>query len=655
MTFAMIVSLVTPVLALLAAIFAVCTYWRRPRMSAEELAQLRLQVDEAIRAETGRLRGESAEQARALRQEIAESIRGFQSSIMEAFRGLGDPLQEQMRALDQTISAGLRASEERIGTIAQQIEEQQLRLVTSSAEAQAVLRSQIDTRLDQFTDKSALAARELREELSGSMQRLLEAMTQGLRASEERGLEIGRSVEHGLLRLATSASESQNTLREQIESRLDAFGDRSSNSARDLREELSTATKCLQESLANTLDARLTELTQTTSSHGQGIRTELHTGLQAISSAVRETLQLISQQQVERLDVLDQKVRSLIEQHGTAQEALKQVVETRLDKLRTENSQKLDEMRHTVDERLQSTLESRITESFRIVSQQLESVHKGLGEMQTLAAGVGDLKKVLSNVKVRGTWGEIQLGNLLEQFLSPDQYVHNAQIRSDSQERVEYAIRMPGRGDEKECLMPIDAKFPQEDYARLIAAADAGDGAGVEQAASALESRVKGFAKSIREKYIYSPLTTEFAILFLPTESLYAEMLRRPGLFETLQREHHVLLASPTTLAAMLNAFQMGFRSLAIEKRSAEVWQVLGAVRTEFAKHGDVVDTLRNQLNRAVNTIDKLGTRTRVMTRALRGVDALPEESATALLAFTAETASDEAGEAEIEHTAVAN
>jgi DNA recombination protein RmuC len=474
-------------------------------------------------------------------------------------------------------------------------------------------------------------------------------MSIGLRASEERSLATGKTVQEELVRLATTASESQSTLRMQVDTKLDAFGDRSAQAARDLRDELGAATTRLQESLAGTLEARLTELTQTTATHSQALRADLTTGLQSIRASVSETLQLMSEQQRERLQGLDQKVKDLIEEQNKSQEALRLSVETRLDVLRVENSHKLDEMRRTVDEKLQSTLEARITESFRIVSQQLESVHKGLGEMQTLAAGVGDLKKVLSNVKVRGTWGEIQLGNLLEQFLSPDQYIHNAQIREDSQERVEYAIRMPGRGDEKECLMPIDAKFPQEDYARLVAAADAGDGAGVEEAACALESRVKGFAKSIREKYIVSPRTTEFAILFLPTESLYAELLRRPGLFEALQRDCHVLLAGPTTLAAMLNAFQMGFRSLAIEKRSAEVWHVLGAVRSEFAKHGDVVDTLRRQLNSAVNTVDKLGTRTRVMNRALMGVEAVPDATATALLKLNVAEADVEDGEIETE------
>lgn len=652
MTPMLAISIATLILAFLAALYAVREFLRPIGLPLEQLAQLREQVDQAIRAGADRARGESTEQARGLRQEISENIRGFQTSVMEAFRALGDPLQEQMRALDRTVSAGLRATEERSVAIAQRIEEEQLRLATAAIEAQNILRTQIDARLGQFGETSAAAARELREEVGGSMQRVQESMSVGLRASEQRSLEIGKAVEEGLLKLATSANASQSALRTQIETRLEAFGDRSSNAARDLRDEIGAATKRLQEVVTGTLETRLTELTQTTANHGQGLRAELNTGLQAISAAVSETLQLISQQQKERLDGLDVKVHSLIEQQGKAQDTLRQTVETRLDVLRNENSQKLDDMRRTVDEKLQSTLESRITESFRIVSQHLENVHKGLGEMQTLAAGVGDLKKVLSNVKARGTWGEIQLGNLLEQFLSPDQYIHNAQIREGSQERVEYAIRMPGRGDEKECLIPIDAKFPQEDYTRLVAAADAGDSVRVEAAASALESRIKGFAKSIREKYICSPLTTEFAILFLPTESLYAEVLRRPGIFEYLQRESHVLLAGPTTLAAMLNAFQMGFRSLAIQTRSAEVWQVLGAVRTEFAKHGDVVETLRNQLGRAVNTIDKLGTRTRVMTRALKDVDALPDEKATALLALATDAVAEEPIENEADNEA---
>jgi DNA recombination protein RmuC len=457
-------------------------------------------------------------------------------------------------------------------------------------------------------------------------------------ASQLRG-QIEQAIRTETDRLRAESQEQARALRLEVAENIRSFQASVFEAFRALSEPLQEQMR----SVVAALETRLTELIQTSETHSHALRGDLTGGLQTIRTVVSETLQQMSQQQRERLEALDGKVHSLIEQQGKAQESLRQSVEARLDLLRNDNVAKLEEMRRTVDEKLQSTLETRLTESFRLVSQQLESVHRGLGEMQSLAVGVGDLKKVLSNVKIRGTWGEIQLGNLLEQFLSPDQYIRNAQIREDSQERVEYAIRMPGRGDESECLMPIDAKFPQEDYARLVAAADRGDSTAVEEAALALEGRVKSFAKTIREKYIHSPRTTEFAILFLPTESLYAEMLRRPGLFEALQRDSHVLLAGPTTLAAMLNAFQMGFRSLAIEKRSAEVWQVLGAVRSEFLKHGDVVDSLRKQLGTAVNTIERLGTRTRQMNRALKDVEAVPEAQATALLTLnTTEAISEE-------------
>ena len=297
-----------------------------------------------------------------------------------------------------------------------------------------------------------------------------------------------------------------------------------------------------------------------------------------LGSNVGEALAQMSEHQKERLESVTTALGSLSDKQERNQEALKQTVENCLETIRVENASKLDEMRRTVDDKLQSTLETRLGESFNRVVEQLERVHKGIGEMQTLAAGVGDLKKVLSNVRVRGTFGEIQLEMLLEQFLSPEQYIKNAQIKEDSQERVEYAVRLPGHGSE--CLLPIDAKFPQEDYERLIIASEKGDAAAVAEAAKDLEGRVRLFAKTIQDKYIAPPRTTEVAILFLPTESLYAEVLRRPGFFDQLQREYHVVLTGPTTFAALLNAFQMGFRWQAIEKRSSEVWKLLGAVAT---------------------------------------------------------------------------
>lgn len=306
-------------------------------------------------------------------------------------------------------------------------------------------------------------------------------------------------------------------------------------------------------------------------------------------------------------------------------------LQSQLASLQQGNEQKLDQMRATVEEKLQSTLEARLGESFRMVSDRLEQVHKGLGEMQALAAGVGDLKRVLTNVKTRGVFGETQLATLLEQALLPDQYATNIETRPGSNQRVEFAIRMPGRG-EAVCWLPIDAKFPIEDYERLLLAVDAADALAVDAAGKALEARIKGQAKSIRDKYVESPHTTDFAILFLPTEGLFAEVLRRPGLADNLNRELRIVVAGPTTLFAMLNSLQMGFRTLALEQRSAEVWQVLGAVKTEFGRFGDVLTRLRTQLQSASNTIDDAQTRTRQMDKALKSVESLPAEQAARLL-----------------------
>ena len=305
-------------------------------------------------------------------------------------------------------------------------------------------------------------------------------------------------------------------------------------------------------------------------------------------------------------------------------EHLKIAVETRLTAIQADNAAKLEEMRRTVDEKLHATLEQRLGESFKLVSDRLEQVHRGLGEMQTLAAGVGDLKRVLSNVKTRGTWGEVQLSALLEQLLTADQFGSNVATKPGSNERVDFAIRLPGKGDGAGVWLPIDAKYPIEDYQRLLDAQERGDPAAVEEASRAIETRLKNEAKSIHEKYVSPPHTTDFALLYLPLEGLYAEALRRPGLGETLQREWRVSLTGPTTLAAMLNSLQMGFRTLAIEQRSAEVWAVLGAVKTEFGKFGEALAHTRKKLEEASNSISKAETRTRQLSRRLKEVEALP-------------------------------
>ena len=305
--------------------------------------------------------------------------------------------------------------------------------------------------------------------------------------------------------------------------------------------------------------------------------------------------------------------------------------------LQQQNEAKLEQMRQTVDEKLQETVERRFAESFKLISDRLEAVHKGLREMQTLASGVDDLKKVLANVKTRGNLGEYQLAAILEQVLSPEQYIHNAQVKQRSQERVEFAIRLPGKTDDQgELLLPIDSKFPVEDYERLLEALDGGgttsDGIGIEEVSRRFEDRVRRFARDIRDKYINPPTTTDFAIMFVPTEGLYAEIVRRTALFEMLQRECRVTVVGPTNLVAFLNSLQMGFRTLAIEKRSSEVWVLLAAVKTEFGKFEGVLDKVKGKLDSASRELDKVGTRSRVITRKLRKVQELPAQDSSLLL-----------------------
>lgn len=375
---------------------------------------------------------------------------------------------------------------------------------------------------------------------------------------------------------------------------------------------------------------QLVKLTATNAQQLDAVRESLHAQAQQArdeqSAALRHFGALLTQQLAQLTEVNDRRfaeVRATLEQ--------------RLKDIEANNAAKLEEMRRTVDEKLHATLEQRLGESFKLVSDRLEQVHRGLGEMQSLAAGVGDLKKVLTNVKTRGTWGEVQLEALLEQILTPDQYAKNVATVPKRNERVEFAIRLPGRGagsmsDSEPVWLPVDAKFPREDYERLIDAQERADAAAIEEAGRALEMRIRAEARAIAEKYVAPPHTTDFALLFLPTEGLYAEILRRPGLTDLLQRDYRVSVAGPTTLTALLNSLQMGFRTLAIERRSSEVWQVLGAVKTEFGKFGDVLARTKTQLETVTRSIEAAEVRTRAMNRKLRDVEALPGDAATHLL-----------------------
>jgi DNA recombination protein RmuC len=361
-------------------------------------------------------------------------------------------------------------------------------------------------------------------------------------------------------------------------------------------------------------------------------RTELTGSITQFGQTLQHQMANIATLQNNQIDSFVQQLAKLVESNEKRLTEIRNTLETKLKDLQTDNAARLEEMRKTVDEKLQATLEKRLGESFKQVSERLEAVHKGLGEMQTLAAGVGDLKRVLTNVKTRGTWGEVQLAALLEQTLTVDQYQKNVATVPGSKDIVEFAIKLPGNESGTPVWLPIDSKFPVEDYERLLGAQERADFAGVDEAVKAIDNRLKLEAKTIREKYISPPHTTDFAILFLPTEGLYAEALRRPGLADFLQREYRVSIAGPTTLSALLNSLQMGFRTLAIEKRSSEVWELLSAVKTEFSKFGDVLARTKAQLETVTKSIGQAEVRSRQMTRKLKEVEALPVPDAIKLL-----------------------
>ena len=442
-------------------------------------------------------------------------------------------------------------------------------------------------------------------------------------------------------RLRTEVQDSARTTRLELSASLAQVQE----SARTTRQELAATLALMQQSLlAQTGDASRTQNEQIDT-----LRTQLATLQQVVAASLQGTVQAQAAQSQSAREAQDaalrrfgetlaEQLRALAEANDRRMGEVRQTVETRLQLLQDGNEKKLEQMRATVDEKLHATLEQRLGESFKQVADRLEQVHKGLGEMQGLARDVGSLNRVFSNVKLRGVFGEVQLAALLEQVFTPEQYAVNVATVPGSNERVEFALRLPGRGErgdhgeDRPLWLPIDAKFPREDYDKLIDAQERADAVGAEAAARAIEMRLRAEARSIRDKYVSPPYTTDFAILFVPTEGLYAEALRRPGLVEALQRECKVMLAGPTTLLATLNSLQMGFRTLALEKRSAEVWEVLGAVKTEFGKFGEVLAKTKKKLDEASSTIDAASVRTRAMERRLRGVEALPGPQAAALL-----------------------
>lgn len=375
--------------------------------------------------------------------------------------------------------------------------------------------------------------------------------------------------------------------------------------------------------LDNGLNQKFDVFTQLQSTTLANLRTENLEGRQKQDEAQKMVFDTFAQSQSMALHKIDETIKALVELNEKRGEVIRETLTTQLTQLRKENEEKLEKMRQTVDEKLQGTLEQRLGESFKLVSDRLDLVHKGLGEMQNLATGVGDLKKVLTNVKSRGTWGEVQLEMLLDDMLHRDQYEKNAKVNPEKNGIVEFAIKLPGKFDDTPVYLPIDAKFPQEDYERLVIVQDNGTPEDIDKAEAVLERAIRLQAKTISEKYIAPPHTTDFAIMYLPTEGLFAEVVRKAGFTQSLQSEFRIMVTGPTTLAATLSSLQMGFRTLAIEKRSSEVWQILGAAKSEFSKYGEVWDKLKKQLESAQNTVENAGKRTRAIERKLRDVEAI--------------------------------
>lgn len=491
----------------------------------------------------------------------------------------------------------------------------------------AALRARVDelkAALDAIRGDAGTHARAARDELGQGMDRLGATLAG---ASGERLEAIGKSISNGRIESENHA----NALRTQLVGQFDTL-------AKSVGDRMGALGQTSAETLGRHREAASAEATR--------LRDGVTATLTVLGKRLDDALEGAAKRQVEATGALAGTVKAMADANEKRGEGLRLTVEGRLDHLRTENAAKLDEMRVTVDEKLQGTLNERLGASFSMVNENLERVHKSVGEMQSIATGVGDLKRVLSNVKARGTWGETSLGMLLEQVMTPEQYGTNVEVKPGSGCRVEFAIKMPGGGDQP-LWLPIDSKLPTEDYERLMDASERGDAAGVEEAARGLERAIRKCGQDIGTKYVAPPHSTDFGMMFLPTEGLFAEVIRRPGLVDALRREARVVVAGPTTLMANLMALQSGFRTLAIQQRSSEVWQVLGAVKGEFGKFGEVLDKVGKKLGEATKVVEEAGVRRRAVDRRLRDVEALPEAGPVAVLGLAGDGGVEELEAAE--------
>ena len=598
----------------------------------------------------------------SLQEEVSRSEREIRSEVRSTQESTANTLAVNIGELSKTITAqleGVRTTfDERFQSLRQgnenkldQIRQTVTEHLKTTSDTLVATVGELGNAQKSATDALVATISELGDAQTQQLQDMTNA-TNNLTQSNETGIEnIRKTVDERIQTLQANneskldqirqiVTEHLKTMSDTLISTVGELGDAQTQQLQDMTNATNNLTQSNEtgiENIRKTVDERIQNLQTNNEGSLDQIRQTVTERLKTTADTLVKTISELGEAQSRQLANGTQAINDLTQTNKSSIEDVRTIVDKRLQDMQTSNEGKLDQIRQTVDEQLQSTLEKRLGESFNIVSKRLEEVQRGLGEMQNLATGVGDLKRVLTNVKARGTWGEVQLGALLEEVLTPDQYRANVKLHENSQEEVEYAIQLPGNDESPDsCVwLPIDSKFPLADYERLVDAADTSDVGAVQTATQAFIKSVQNEAKKIRDKYIAPPKTTDFAIMFLPTEGLYAEVLRAPGQVTELLQRYRIVVAGPTTLAAILSSLRMGFRTLAIEKRSSEVWEVLSAVKTEFGKFGGVMDKLKRQLNTASKTIEETGVRTRAMERRLRTVEELPIEEATLRLGLS--------------------
>ena len=610
-------ALLTTVLALLIvnAVIVLATLKRVSQLRTNDSNQI-------VRDELRQGREESGKAARDLREEVGQALKSTSDTTVKTVGELAHSQEGRLVAVATEINRLTDSNSHQLETVRSAVESQLTTIRDSNEQKFNGLRQEVLATLGQMSDDTHQAGASTREELSRTLKATADSLVRTVG-------ELGQAQKAGLDGFASEIK----SLSANNEGRLDTVRNTLETQLTGIRQ----GNEATFEQLRTAVEQRLTATIEDSRNSAKQLREEVASGLKNASDTLLQGVGEMGTLLKANLQALSDQVKILVDTSNSGLSAVRAAVDQQLRDMREHNDRGLEEIRKTVNEQLQGTLEKRLGDSFRLVSERLEAVQNGLGEMKNLATGVGDLKKVLTNVKVRGTWAEVQLGAILEQMLTPQQYSANVRTNAGSNAFVEFAIRLPGRdGDPADAVwLPIDSKFPTEDYQRLIDASEAGNSELLQSAAAALARTVKCCADTIRDKYLDPPHTTDFAILFLPTEGLYAEVVRQPALVEQLQQSSRVMVAGPTTLAAILCSLRMGFRTVAIQQRASDVWNILAAVKTEFGKFGGILDKVKKQLDTAASTIDQTRVRTRAMERKLRDVEGLTGNAVAQVLAIS--------------------